>query len=355
MIYQFRDGAQLGQRITIIDISEDTGRQVVVSQGTPDSYQGHPTTLLMPDQKTMFCVYPLGHGGPGVVLRRSEDTGLHWSRPLEVPVNWSTANNCPALFRFVGPDQVARIFVFEGNGAMRQSVSLDDGNTWSPLQQNGLSTVMPFTAMIPIDGGRLLGAWSRHCTLCSVSDDGGLTWSAEQLIADENPSQYPDAVPCEPALIRSPDGATIACLMRENSRKYNALVTFSHDEGATWSEPVETSWPLTGDRHQPRYSDDGRLVICFRDMAADSATRGHFVAWVGTFQDIVDGADGQYRVKLLHSHAEGVSDCGYPGLELLPDGTFVATTYIKYRPGPEKHSVVSSRFKLSEIDALKLS
>jgi hypothetical protein len=62
----------------------------------------------------------------------------------------------------------------------------------------------------------------------------------------------------------------------------------------------------------------------------------------------VSGRDGQYRVKLLHSHKGG--DNGYPGVELLPDGTFVATTYIKYREGPEKNSVVSARFKLNETD-----
>ena len=50
----------------------------------------------------------------------------------------------------------------------------------------------------------------------------------------------------------------------------------------------------------------------------------------------------------MHSYAG--TDCGYPGLEVLPDGTFVATTYIKYKPGPEKHSVVSVRFKLHELD-----
>ena len=37
-------------------------------------------------------------------------------------------------------------------------------------------------------------------------------------------------------------------------------------------------------------------------------------------------------------------------MELLPDGTIVATTYIKYRAGTAKHSVVSTRFKLSETD-----
>jgi hypothetical protein len=45
------------------------------------------------------------------------------------------------------------------------------------------------------------------------------------------------------------------------------------------------------------------------------------------------GKQSGYLVKLLHSHAGG--DPTYPGLELLPDGTFVATTYIKYRAGPE--------------------
>ena len=39
-----------------------------------------------------------------------------------------------------------------------------------------------------------------------------------------------------------------------------------------------------------------------------------------------------------------------PELEQLPDGTFVATTYIKYREGPELNSVVSTRFLLAETD-----
>jgi hypothetical protein len=45
------------------------------------------------------------------------------------------------------------------------------------------------------------------------------------------------------------------------------------------------------------------------------------------------------------------SDCGYPGLELLPDGAFFATTYIKYGPGKEKHAVVGTRFALDELDS----
>ena len=35
---------------------------------------------------------------------------------------------------------------------------------------------------------------------------------------------------------------------------------------------------------------------------------------------------------------------------VLEDGTIIATTYIKYKPGKEKHSIVSVRFKLSDTD-----
>jgi hypothetical protein len=83
-------------------------------------------------------------------------------------------------------------------------------------------------------------------------------------------------------------------------------------------------------------------------MAAESPTKGHFVGWVGTCDDILQQREGQYRLKLLHNYAG--NDCGYPGLELLPDGTFVATTYIKHWPDKRKHSVVSTRFKLAELE-----
>ena len=50
--------------LPVVDLSQDTARQVVIAQGTEEVYQGHPTTLLLPDGKTMFCVWTQGHGGP---------------------------------------------------------------------------------------------------------------------------------------------------------------------------------------------------------------------------------------------------------------------------------------------------
>jgi hypothetical protein len=67
---------------------------------------------------------------------------------------------------------------------------------------------------------------------------------------------------------------------------------------------------------------------------------------VGTYNDIKQNKPGQFRVKLLHSHAGW--DCGYPGIQCLPDGSIVALTYIKYEPEPNKHSIVAVRFRLTK-------
>jgi flavin-dependent dehydrogenase len=342
-----------------VDLSNDTARQVVIAQGTAEIYQGHPTTLLLPDGKTIFAVWTLGHGGTCGPMKRSNDGGLTWSELLPTPENWTQAKNCPSLYRLTDPQGVSRLFAFAGSGPdrkMQHAHSTDEGRTWTPMTSVGLECVMPFCTITPVDGGkRLIGLTSirrpgeakdtkSNIITQSESTDGGLTWSPWRVLLDLG-----ELKPCEPAIVRSPDGKQLLCLLRENTRRI-ALFMTSDDEGLTWSAAKPLPAGLFGDRHMPHYAPDGRLVVCFRDTGAGSPTKSHFVAWVGRYEDIVAGHDGQYRIKLLHSYKG--TDCGYPGLELLPDGTFVATTYIKYRPGPELNSVVSTRFQLTETDAL---
>lgn len=344
-----------------IDLSADTARQVIIAQGTEQVYQGHPTTVLLPDGKTMFCVWTINHGGPLGPMKRSDDGGRTWSELLPLPENWKTTRNCPTIWRLADAKGVARLLVFAGSGPggdIHRAHSDDDGKTWSPMQGIGLAGVMPFCTIEPIDGGKkLLGLTNirrpgetkevRSNVLAqSISADGGFTWSPWRVILD-----LPGLKPCEPWVVRSPNGKQLLCLIRENEKRA-ALFMTSDDEGRTWSATKQLPPGLFGDRHTARYAADGRLVVVFRDTggAYGSPTSTHFVAWVGRYDDITSGRDGQYRVKLLHSYKGG--DNGYPGLELLPDGTFVATTYIKYREGAEKNSVVSARFTLAETDRL---
>jgi hypothetical protein len=202
-----------------------------------------------------------------------------------------------------------------------------------------------YMALFHDDGRFLRGEGERTAfrVYRTVSRDGGLTWGEPEVVAHR-----PDVDLCEPGLIRSPDGSQIALLLRENSRTRNAFVVFSDDEGVTWSVPKELPASLTGDRHTGKYAPDGRLVITFRDMAHESTTKGDWVTWVGTYDDVVAEREGQYRVRLMDNKDSW--DAAYPGLELLPDGTFVATTYGHWLEGEEPY-IVSVRFTLEELDA----
>ena len=347
----------------LIDITGERERHVVIARGTEEVYQGHPTTALMPDGKTMFCTWCINHGGHCGPMSRSDDGGLIWST-VETPDNWLRVHNCPSIYLLEDRSGTQRLFVFaarsDDDRAMQQSVSEDDGRTWSPFQNIGMPCIMAFTTITRLKNGDYLGLYPRGKDdedqsplkmWQSVSKDGGQTWGEPSLfVEDEARGRDPD----EPEFVRSPDGGKLVVLFRENLRKGHSLMVESSDEGESWSDLRETPWGLTGDRHKARYAPDGRLVVVFRDMAPDSPSKGSFVAWVGTFDDIIEGRPGQYRLKLLHQYVDPgnrrrASDCGYPGLELLPDGTLVATTYVNYEPGPEKNSVVSVRFRLEEL------
>ena len=346
-----------GLTIPIIDISDETDRHVIVAAGTKTDYRGQVNTVLMADGKTMFAVWSIGHGGMCGPMKKSTDGGLTWSEMIPTPENWGGVGSCPCIFRLTDQAGVERLFVFAGRPKHYQSMSLDGGRTWTPMEWTGMYKPGGNTVVVPIDGGRrhlllvqrgprpdLKSSRSPITVWQAVSSDGGLTWKDYRQVCGVD-----GADPCEPDLIRSPDGRQLLCLMRENRRRLNSLMMLSDDEGKTWSDARELTPSLTGDRHMSCYAPDGRLAVVFRERALDSPTYGHFVAWVGTYDDILRGDPGQYRIKLLHSHAG--ADCGYSGLECLADGTFVATTYVKYRPGPKKHSIVSVRFKLEEIDA----
>lgn len=180
---------------------------------------------------------------------------------------------------------------------------------------------------------------------------------------------------CEPGAIRSPDGNEIAVLLRENSKRFNSQIIFSSDEGLTWSSPRALPNTLNGDRHTIRYAPDGRLLVVFRDIAPRnkyynsieinrkgkianleaeklgllSPTQGDWVAWVGSYEDLKRGREGQYRIRLKDNISSW--DCSYPGVELLPDGTFVITAYGHWEAEKNPY-ILSVRFTMDEIDEM---
>lgn len=346
--------------IQTIDLAHETHRQFVVDH-EPGQYLGHPTTCLLEDGKTILCVYPKGHGRGALVYKRSEDGGLTWSDRLPTPDSWATSKETPTLHRLTDPDGKKRIILWSGLYPARLAVSEDDGQSWSqlrPVGNWGGIVVMGFVERIRNQSGRYIAMFHDDGRFFSakpsktdpptmtlyktLSYDGGLTWSKPQTVFSSSELHL-----CEPGLVRSPDGRQMAVLLRENLRRKNSHVMFSDDEGATWSTPRELPTALTGDRHTAARAPDGRLFISFRDMAPNSPTKGDWVGWVGTYEDIVEGSPGQYRIRLM-DNLKG-ADCAYPGVEVLPDGTFVTTTYGHWRKEEEPY-IVCVRFHLSELD-----
>lgn len=348
-----------------IDLNEHLDRQTVVDREA-GQYLGHPTTCLLEDGKTMLCVYPKGHGRGAIVYKRSNDGGLTWSKRLPTPESWSTSKEVPTLHRVIGPDGKKRIIMWSGLYPARLAVTKDDGTNWSELNPAGdwggivvmgcveqLNTAKGhYMAMFHDDGRFFTKAGKRTGTFTlfkTFSKDGGLTWSFPEAVY-----QSADVHLCEPGCIRSPDGKTLAVLLRENARRKNSHIIFSDDEGQTWSAPRELPLALTGDRHTGKYAADGRLFLSFRCNSPAAARderpfEGDWVGWVGTWDDIANGHDGQYIVR-LKDNTKGY-DTAYPGVERLPDDTFVSTTYGHWSQGEEPY-ILSVRFKLSDLDAL---
>ena len=382
--------------IPIIDLDKETYRQVIVDR-EEGQYLGHPTTALLEDGKTILTVYPKGHGRGEVVYKKSFDGGLTWTERLPVPESWKTSKEVPVLYRVTDQNGKKRVLMFSGLYPGRIAYSEDEGVTWSGLNMIGdWGGVVFVSALFPLKTGK--GHYmalfhddlrfftsdgqakydedrkkneQRLFTLYKTSTtDGGSTWSFPEAILSRR-----DMNLCEPGAIRSPNGKKIAVLLRENSRRANSQIIFSKDEGKTWSDPRPLPNELTGDRHVLKYTPDGRIIAVFRDVspsyskgelskiAADrkeanlstiametglgSPSEGDWVGWVGSWKDLVKGRPGEYRIRFkdnIHSW-----DCCYPGVELLPDDTFVVTTYGHWEKDKEPY-ILSIRVKIEELD-----
>lgn len=378
------------------------------------AYMAHPDAVLLKNGKILM-MYPAGHGKGAVLSRLSADGGKSWSEQLKsTPKSWESSRETPTVYRlkFTDGKTADKLIMISANpkwwdepelddGGFNCSVSSDEGETWTEFETfydvNSSCPVVPIVAMASLtqlkENGKFVDKWMgffhdaefyNYKTVLTFDENGKPRWSEpEKYFAPYRETEQQSNM-CEVEVIRSDMGRgdKLCLLTRSNSKKMNSLVSFSEDEGKTWSEPRELPAALNGERHKADYAPDGRLFITFRSIergpkaeanAPEGTTGGWvsegWVAWVGTFEDLEKGGEGQYRIKLAHTYIEGQTkpeycanaDTGYCGNVVLHDGTIVTSTYGKFSPDDfveesEKKTlrtyICSKRINLKDTDKL---
>lgn len=311
-------------------------------------YLGHPSTVLFRDGKSLLVAYPDGHGRGNLLIRKSTDTGKTWQPVAIAP---QRVEETPVLYRLDlpgGAERVLLVTCVPGKNILEWMWSDDQGATWSARQQwqlegpRGIIVALASLWPVPDAGGAIWRGVFHDFNFDNYTVDLRLDGEACRF---DNLRRIDYATPagrdtarkaglCEAGLVTRPDSKRIALLFRPEKRLTNSMVAFSDDAGQTWTDPRELPGALTGHRHESANLPDGRTIVFMRDYSPlhkGNPSHGDWVAWMGTFDDLEQGREGQYRMHLRRNYGNStnnnIGDCGYSGVELLPDGKVLALTY----------------------------
>lgn len=353
----------------------------VVDAGS--GYLGHPDSVLL-QNGDILTFFPEGHGKGKTLSRISHDGGKTYPDTIEnPPESWVRSRETPTVYRltFSERDWGDKLILVCGNpkwfneptvGGFYCSLSADEGKTWSEYElfygnDDPVFSSVPIVPMSSLtrlkENGKFVDKWMglfhenvpkrrfvNYKTILTFDDAGRMHWSKPEPYFTAYRGIEKASNMCEVECVRSDGGFgdELMLITRSNSKKINSLLSFSQDEGKTWSTPVEAPAALNGERHKAEHLPDGRLFITFRSIERDKKKLKQnyerkgmgwysegWIAWVGTFDDLKNGREGQYRIKVAHTYLNtqdepcvtANGDTGYCGNVVLADGTVVTTSY----------------------------
>ena len=337
-------------------------------------YLGQPDMVMLDDNRTLITVYPVGHGHGALVMKVSEDAGETWSEKTDIPSSWSKSLETPTIYKLHLANGKTRLMLITGLpnwgtgetdanghiGGWNTSYSDDGGKTWTEYKnwhekkKDGSTnyTIVAMASLVQLKdaNGNDIQKWMgvyhdvnyvNYKTYLTFDENGNEQWSEPEPYLSEYRAIESTYQMCEIGMFRSPDGNRIVGLARSQSHNNPSTLIYSDDEGETWSEPMDLPGSLAGERHKALYDPvSGKLVITFREIqydlnknnqfdGANDWMAGDWVAWVGTYEDLMEQNDGQCHILLCEDWANNrySGDTGYTGMVVLPDGTFVMDSY----------------------------
>ncbi|MCJ8009096.1 sialidase family protein [Lederbergia wuyishanensis] len=368
----------------------DPTKQVIVDR-EPGQYLGQPDSILLDDDQTILTVYPKGHGIGEALINKSTDGGLTWSGRKSANHTWKDSQETPTIYKLNFNNGSQKLISISGGPGWgpdkftgwKTSISIDKGETWSDYKDwhKGNQTIVAMSSLVRLKDkeGRWLDKWMgvyhdpnfiNYKTYLTFTEDGQEQWSNPKPLLEEYRDIEETVQLCEVCIFRSPDERQLILLARSQSHMHTSTISFSDDEGESWTKPKEVPGSLNGERHKAAYDPiSGRLVISFREIILDYNNNGliehddwmagDWVAWVGTYENLINGEEGEYRILLGEDFTPSrkSGDCGYAGNVVMKDGTFFLNSYGYFdeneveKLGTEaKPYIMGVRFKLSDFD-----
>lgn len=373
------------------------------SPGGDRQYLGQPD-MVRTSTGRLITAYPKGHGKGPIIMQISDDNGETWIEKNNTPSSWIGSQETPTLYVLPlenGKERIMMITACPGWGTdsngnktgWNTSYSDDNGDTWTEYKHwyskhgNGKEnkSIVGMASLVQLkdESGNYIQKWMgvyhdydyvNYKTYLTFNENGEEQWSEPEPYLSDYRNIESTYKMCEIGMFRSPDGKRIVGLARSQSHHNPATMIYSDDEGKTWSKPMDLPGSLAGERHKAAYDPiSGRLVISFREIQYDlngnntfdgdaDWTAGEWVAWVGTYEDLMEQRDGQYRIEICkdYSKSDKSGDTGYAGVVVLDDGTFIMDSYghwdeefsNNWTGGVTKDLcyIKQAKFKLSEID-----
>ncbi len=360
----------ISNKLPVYELDEKYLSDIDKDPGGPRQYLGQPDMVMLDDNRTLVTSYPIGHGKGPLVLKISYDAGETWVEK-KTPESFKGSQETPTMYKIHLQDKTQRLMLItacpgwgqdlEGNATgWNTSYSDDGGETWTEYKHwytnhsdgtpNKSIVAMASLIQLKDSNGNDIQKWMgvyhdydyvNYKTYLTFDENGMEHWSEPEPYLSEYRSIESAYQMCEIGMFRSPDGNRIVGLARSQSHNNPATLIYSDDEGDTWSKPMDLPGSLAGERHKAVYDPvSGRLLITFREIIYDLNGNGRFdggndwkagdwAAWVGTYEDLMEQNEGQYRILIDEDWANNAKsgDTGYAGIVVQPDGTFIMDSY----------------------------
>jgi len=249
--------------------------------------QNHAANLAVLPDGALACVWFSGtqEGVPDISVWFSRlDIGAsRWSDPVQLSDDPTRSEQNPVLH--VEPS--GRVWLLwtsqhagnQDTARVLRRISDDGGRTWGAtdvlLPETAEGGVFVRQPMVALPSGRLLlpifhcvrlpgRRWvgDRDYSSVMISDDAGLTWQERSV---------PDSTGCVHMNVGRLSDGTLVALYRSRWADYVYRST-SHDDGDTWSSPTPTELPNNNSSIQFVVLPDDRLALVFNESSAADAT-----------------------------------------------------------------------------------